>query len=493
MAPAAHALSPGHELFEYRIESLLASGALGLTYIAQDTQMNVRVVIREYLPIDIAARGQGATIEPLFPREGDLLRQGTAHFMEESRRLGSVRHPNIVRVLRLFEANGTAYMVCEYESGMSLVDWRAKIGRPTEASLSRILLPVLDGLHALHDAGIHHGDMKPGRVRLRADGAPVILDFGAAHHVRIGRARDSPLQVTPGYAPIETYYTSGKRGPWSDLYSVAAIAYWAITGDRPQEAPERALADKTPRLRGHVDLGSLSADFLAAIDWALEVDPDKRPRDAQTLRRALAPGGMDVADVARTKSHPNPVEAVKPMPGEPRPASTAALPTADASVEFVPDPDQLTRAKIELVHHLGPIANVVVRKALSEATDWRDFCVRAATQINGEAARRAFLEKFSATSAKVGDTQSIPPKPVDQPARTTSAVPPEVGYEADLLAALEAEVAGHLGAIAKIVVKRSASKARNRGELYELIAAELDDRERARKFVAWAESRFGLR
>ena len=214
---AAHALNPGHELLDYRIDALLASGPYGLTYLAHDTQINTRVAIREFLPISIAARGRDWMIEPLFPREDDLLRQAVGRFLDETRLLAAVRHPNVLRVSRLFEANGTAYMVADYEPGTTLYDWRARVGSPSQNALSRILLPVLDGLQAMHSAGVLHRDLKPTKIRLRADGTPLILDFATSHHIPTGKVRDATLQVTLGYSPLEAYYSGGKRGAWSDL------------------------------------------------------------------------------------------------------------------------------------------------------------------------------------------------------------------------------------------------------------------------------------
>src|SRR5262249_6970953 len=157
-----------------------------------------------------------------------------------------VRHTNVLRVSRLLEANGTAYMVSDYESGTTLYDWRSRVGRPTQAALARILLPVLDGLHAMPRAGVLHRDLQPTRLRLRADESPVILDFGAAHHVPVGRTRVATLQVTLGYSPLEAYYSTGERGAWSDLYALGGVAYWLITGERPHEAPARLLGERQP-------------------------------------------------------------------------------------------------------------------------------------------------------------------------------------------------------------------------------------------------------
>ena len=472
----AHALAPGHELDDYRIDTLLASGPFGLTYLAHDARIDTRVVIREYLPIAIAARGRGDVVEPLFPREGDLLRQAVAGFIERSRQLAAVRHVNVLRVARLFEANNTAYAVSEYEPGMTLLDWRARIGRPPQAALARVLGSALDGLAAMHGAGLVHLDLRPSKLRLRADGTALIVgSAGAAQHTPSGRDRDAMLQVTLGYSPLEIYYSTGKRGPWSDLYALAAIAYWLLTEEKPHEAPARLLDDALPKLAESDDLaGGYSRDFLAALDWALQLRPEDRPHDAAILRRALAAGGVEVTDAASVRSG---MEA-----GALNPAVERASPSA-----WAPNAELLASAKAGLAHYLGPIAGVIAKKALTEATDWRDFCARAGSQIPDESARAQFLEAFSGRETPIAPPAAAPPKPA------AAANQAAVAFTPELLAGLEAEVAGYLGAIARIVVRNAAGRARTRSELYENIAAELDDPLRARKFVAWAESRFGLR
>jgi serine/threonine protein kinase len=128
----------------------------------------------------------------------------------------------------------------------------------------------------MHGAGVLHRDLKPTKIRLRADGT-LILDFATSHHIPTGKVRDPTLQVTLGYSPLEAYYSGGKRGAWSDLYSLAGIAYWMITGDRPQEAPARLLHDTMPKLATSHAGEQYSTDFLAALDWALA---DGRPREA---------------------------------------------------------------------------------------------------------------------------------------------------------------------------------------------------------------------
>src|SRR5690606_10342248 len=88
-------------------------------------------------------------------------------------------HQNIVRVHSVFEANNTAYMVMSYEQGETLLDI-LKRGQPSEEDLMEIIMPLLDGLEEMHKKGFIHRDIKPANIFIRADGSPVLLDFGSA-------------------------------------------------------------------------------------------------------------------------------------------------------------------------------------------------------------------------------------------------------------------------------------------------------------------------
>ena len=476
----AHALAPGHELDDYRIDALLASGPFGLTYLAHDATISAPVVIREFLPISLAARGASGGIEPHFARHEATLRTAVTRFVEHAKGFAAVRHPHVVRVGRLFETSGTAYVVSDYESGMTLADWRRDAGRPSESSLVRLLVSALDGLQAIHDSGLVHQSLRPTKLRLRGDGTAIILPPSAGEHLLVDNGTDSRFEVTIGFSPIEGYSPSGNRGPWSDVYSLAAIAFWLLTGERPQDAPERVVDDRMRPLSTDPALSSLSKDVLKALDWSLAPKPEHRAPSAAALRRAIAP-------VPITTAQPRLVEPTRDAA-----ATAAAAPrvpadqTSARAGPWSPNPELLAHAQADLAHYLGPIAGVIVKKSVTDASDWRDFCARAASQITDLSARTAFLERHSAQ----GTSHTEGEAPVSAPANVPSV---QHGFEPPLLAGLEAELVGYLGAIARIVVKRAAGRSQTKSELYEQIAAELDDAARARKFVAWAESKYGLR
>src|SRR5712691_3517252 len=113
-----NALPAGYALQEYRIERVLGVGGFGLTYLALDENLHLKVAVKEYLPADIALRAPDFSIAPRSDETAELFGWGKRRFLDESRTLASFRHPNIVRVMRFFEAHGTAYMVMEF------VEWR---------------------------------------------------------------------------------------------------------------------------------------------------------------------------------------------------------------------------------------------------------------------------------------------------------------------------------------------------------------------------------
>ena len=280
------ALSTGFELFEYRIDSVLGQGGFGITYLATDVNLNVRVAIKEYLPADFATRASDKSVSPRWPEDNEFYLNGLECFLVEARTLATFRHPNIVRVARFFEAHRTAYMVLEYERGQPLKQWWEKQKDMREQQLLSLVQPLLDGLSLVHEAGYLHRDIKPDNIYVRKeDGSWVLLDFGAARQT-VGGMQAMADVVTPGYAPLEQYQ-GGEQGPWTDIYAIGATLYWMITGAKPAPAPERqsGVAEYVPAVQAGE--GRYSEEFLMAVDWALQVDPKQRPQSIEEFSQSL--------------------------------------------------------------------------------------------------------------------------------------------------------------------------------------------------------------
>src|SRR5215475_5234093 len=142
MAQTTHqnALPLNSMLMEYRLQSVLGAGGFGITYLAHDTNLQKDVAIKEYLPGAVAVRGSGGTVLPTTSGMEKDYRWGLDRFIQEARTLAKFSHPHIVRVNRFFEANGTGYMVMDYEAGLSL-NQILKGGVPDESRLKGILMP----------------------------------------------------------------------------------------------------------------------------------------------------------------------------------------------------------------------------------------------------------------------------------------------------------------------------------------------------------------
>ncbi|MBU2569310.1 MAG: protein kinase, partial [Gammaproteobacteria bacterium] len=289
-----NALPLGFQLHEYRIDAVLGAGGFGITYLAQDLHLNKPVVIKEYLPTDLAVREASVTVAPKSTRDQDAYQWGLERFMAEAQTLAQFKHPNIVQVFRYFTAHGTAYIVMDYEQGESLSAYLDRLQRPlNEAEALSIFLPVLDGVRAVHQAEFLHRDIKPDNIFLRTNSTPILIDFGAARMALGERSRSLSVVVSAGFAPFEQYSSQGRQGPWTDIYALGATLYRAITGNAPPEATERSMAltedepDPYQPLSGRLESQSYSPAFLAAIDQALEFRGKDRPQTVREFQYLL--------------------------------------------------------------------------------------------------------------------------------------------------------------------------------------------------------------
>ncbi len=279
------ALLPGQTVFEYRIDKMLGGGGFGITYLAQDINLQLPVAIKEYFPGELAVRAADLSVSVRSTENKTQFQWGLERFLDEARALASFKHPNIVRVLRYFKENGTAYIVMEYESGDPLKRWLAKQPALDQQSLLKIIYPLMDGLEAVHKVNFLHRDIKPDNIYIRADGTPVLLDFGAAR--RLTGNQDMTNIVSPGFAPFEQYHSKGHQGPWTDVYSLGAVMYWMTTGHKPMESASRVREDSMPKAADTASAVVFGAPLLRAIDWAMTPNETQRPQDVAALRQAL--------------------------------------------------------------------------------------------------------------------------------------------------------------------------------------------------------------
>lgn len=304
MTEETNALRGGYQLHEYCIESVLGTGGFGITYKARDTHLETWVAIKEYFPVEwsyrtsngvnVGSNAQGQALLPEVKTSG--YDWGLDRFLEEARVLARVQHPYVVRVRRYFRANGTAYIVMDYEEGEPLSALLKRERVLAENDLRGMLEEVLPALEAVHREGYLHRDIKPSNLYIRSrDGCVMLIDFGAARQSLNQRSKSITGLVTPGYSPPEQYLTRSDRyGPWTDIYALGAVLYRCVTGTPPTEAPDRQMWDT---LEPAVKVGGdrYGKDLLEAIDRALAMVPKERFQSVAEMRDVLAQSARSVS------------------------------------------------------------------------------------------------------------------------------------------------------------------------------------------------------
>lgn len=287
-------LLPGTTLFhgQYRITRFINSGGFGITYLAKDS-LNRDVVIKECFSSTFCRRTE-TRVRARSHSTRDHMQRIVKSFLNEARALASLKHPNIVGVHQVFEDNDTAYMALDYIRGHDLQEIiDEKKADLTPDQIVTIAQKLVSAIDYIHGNGLLHCDVSPDNIFINHEGEPILIDFGAARRSAQGEAQKySGLSVVKdGYSPHELYVTGGNSGPWSDVYSLAASLYHAITGIGPVNCQSRlaAKAEKRPDplkpLTGTV--AGYPRGFLESIDKALAVLPAARFQTAAAWMQAL--------------------------------------------------------------------------------------------------------------------------------------------------------------------------------------------------------------
>ena len=275
------ALPPGTVLREWRLEEVLGVGGFGIVYKARGIYFDELVAIKEYFPSSISERDEDATVVPIDSDSEEVHALGLKKFVEEAKLLWNLstpsRHPNIVSVRSLFEIHGTAYMVMDFEEGMSLSRMLKQGRRFNERSLWNILRPIAEGLERAHRVGVLHRDIKPPNILINEDNRPVLIDFGSARFEAAEATSTTVTFHTPPYAAIEQYVRTYPQGPWTDIYALGVVMYECVTGEKPPEVLERLHAGLGKPLAAGKWPG-YSKRFLQTVDAAMVVKPDERPQ-----------------------------------------------------------------------------------------------------------------------------------------------------------------------------------------------------------------------
>ena len=319
-------LPPGYQLGEFDIERVLGSGGFGITYLATDSSLNRKVVIKENLPVFAFRNTETFEVHPNSGSDDDveLFEWSVDNFLQEAQLLASFDHPCIVKVHRIFQSNGTAYFVMPYLgdwSFSSIIKDREKRGETfNEYELNLLVESLGDGLQCLHNSSVYHRDVKPANILVTDNWKPVLIDFGAARQ-QVGEKTLTVIE-SPGYTPFEQLESKGRIGPWSDIYGLAGTIYKAVTFQSPPKAADRLRDDPVGHLVDqYADSGNYGRKFLEAIVWGMRFDAGDRPQSVPEWLSGFQSGPENALFVSGNTSHSKPNATASDIAGLPQVSS----------------------------------------------------------------------------------------------------------------------------------------------------------------------------
>jgi serine/threonine protein kinase len=292
---------------KYIIKKVLGQGGFGITYLAEDTLLDIEVCIKELFISGSSTRGSNMTVLTQNMKEFTFA-DFKERFIQEAKQLARFNHPNIVRVIEFFEANNTAYVVMEYIAGQTLKD-KVAFGGPLSADVSqKIIESILDAVEVVHKAGMLHRDIKPDNLIIGSEGRIVLIDFGSARAYSDEKTIAQTAMVSPGYAPLEQYNPNARKGTFTDIYSIGATFYFMLTGEKPLNVTERY----TERQKAPHEINpSVSMQVSSAVMLAMEMKAEDRFQNVADFRLGLKQLATVKKPVKKAKSTNDQVETTQ--------------------------------------------------------------------------------------------------------------------------------------------------------------------------------------
>ena len=180
MITQSAALKPGAHVGDLQINAILGVGSSGITYLATDPAIGTRFALKEYLPSRHVIRGDDGVVSPSSESFSRVFKEGLKQFLNEAQIVATLDHPNVVTILRFFEANGTAYFLMPYYHGQSLHHRLESGDEFSREDAKALILPLMDALEYIHEQGVIHQAINPSNIHMTEGDKPVLLDFSAA-------------------------------------------------------------------------------------------------------------------------------------------------------------------------------------------------------------------------------------------------------------------------------------------------------------------------
>lgn len=272
----------------YRIESYLASGGFGNTYIVKNIEFDEIYAIKEFFLSGVCQREENnTTISVSNTENANLFIQQKEKFKKEARRLRNLNNPHIVKVHDLFEENGTAYYVMDYVDGKNLsTRIKARHIPYAESTILNWLGQILDALQTVHAAGMLHLDIKPANIIVDKCNNVKIIDFGASKQQcsTDGVTVNTVICYTNGYAPNEQIAQNYNRcGPWTDFYALGATLFKLLTCVNPPSVTD-LMEDNSEDKHIALPMLKVSDATKRLVLWMMEVNRQNRPQSVAEIK-----------------------------------------------------------------------------------------------------------------------------------------------------------------------------------------------------------------
>jgi serine/threonine protein kinase len=267
-------LSVGKILYsKYVIEKVLGMGGFGITYYAKHTALNKHYAIKEFFINGFCVRGtqsKDVHLQGLTEEEYTRFRE---KFVEEARTLAKLDHENVVKVIDMFEENNTSYIVMPFVEGVTLQQIIKQRGKLDYEIAVNYMAQLAEAIGYIHEQNILHRDISPDNVIITPQNKIVLIDFGSAREFIHDKTQSHTAILKKGYAPLEQYSVTSRKGAYSDIYSLGAVFYYTLTGQKPMEATERTIEDMP---ESKALLNNIPDDVNRTIMKAMSLAPENR-------------------------------------------------------------------------------------------------------------------------------------------------------------------------------------------------------------------------
>jgi serine/threonine protein kinase len=259
---------------KYIIEKVLGVGGFGITYYAKHRALDSHYAVKEFFINGFCVRNTKTTGVHLQGITDEEFERFRGKFIDEARTLAKLDHENVVKVIDMFEENNTSYIVMPFVEGPTLQQLVKQRGRLDYETAVNYIAQIAEAIGYIHERNILHRDISPDNVIITPQNKIVLIDFGSAREFIHDKTQSHTAILKKGYAPLEQYSVTSRKGAYSDIYALGAVFYYALTGQKPMEATERTMEDKMPAPK--ILDASIPDDANRTILKAMALKPEYR-------------------------------------------------------------------------------------------------------------------------------------------------------------------------------------------------------------------------